>query len=338
MASLPPFLNLAGELRNTIYELVVLNTSLRLSEGRIILPPLAHVCQQMRMEMRGIYEKHEEDLISDVQTGRLPIKARIINYDFVALYKWLERNEGTNDARFSAQQVRALQIDLIIDLPVIDLAQAVESQLTIQDHIARDREAIQSFNSSWDDAGPHYRPRNRFDFRLGPCVTGKNGTAANADGYGVKSYGLKTSLGNCYVVTCNVRLNFLSTSDDWSSGSFPSGFCHQGDYLDQLFRQTPEGGPWSPGHPWEHYNRRPTCCPGPFKFQWDSQWYPTSSFFKVVFGGMCRARARSYLMLWDKKYYSQLPREQQSVVDYYRLLDGGIERRAGAEHARKVKR
>jgi hypothetical protein len=324
MTSLPPFLN----------------TPLRLSEGCILLPPLAHVCQQMRTEMRGILEKHEEDLVSDVQTGRLPIKARIINYDFVALYKWLERNEGTNDARFSPQQVRALQIDLIIDVRVIDLAQAVESQLTIQDHIARDREAIQSFNNSWNDAGPHDRPQNRFDFRLGPCVTGKNGTAAIADGYGAKSYGLKTSLGNCYVVTCNVRLNFLSTSDDSSSGSFPSGFCHQGDYLDQLFRQTPDGGPCSPGYQWGHLIGRLTCCQVPFTFEWGCRLWsdPTSSFFKVVFGGMCRARARSYLMLWDKKYYSQLPREQQSVVDYYRLLDGGIERRAATEPSRKVKR
>jgi len=325
MTSLPLFLDLPGELRNTIYEIVILNTPLRLFEGRIVLPPLAHVCHQMRMEMHGIFEQHEEDLILDVRTGRLPIKARIINYDFAALYTWLDKNEGTNDTRFSAQQVRALHIDLIIDVPVVDLTRAVESQLGIQDHITRDREAIQSFNNSWDDSGPHDYPPNRFDFHLGPCVTGRRGTAAIVDGYGAKSYGLKTLLGDCYVVTCNVRLNFLSTSEDIATGSFPGGFCHQGDYLDQLFGQTPEGGrPWSPAHPWGSFN--PIFDVTSFDRLYKPD--PTSSFFKVVSGGVRRARAGSCWMLWDKKYYSQLTRQQQDVVDHYRLLDGGFKRQA----------
>ena len=34
-------------------------------------------------------------------------------------------------------------------------------------------------------------------------------------------------------------------------------------------------------------------------------------------------------MLWDRRFYSQLTFQQQRVVDYYRFLDGGVERRAG---------
>jgi hypothetical protein len=332
MAPLPPFFNLPGELRNAIYELVVLNAPLRLFEGRVNLPPFAHVCRQIRTEMIGIFEEHEESLILDVQSGRLPIKAKIINYDFVALYKWLERNEGTNDTRIGplqicAQQVRTLHIDMIIDVPVTDLTRAAESQLTIQDHIVRDREAIQSSNDSWDDAlwASFVMPSRRFNFHLGPWVTGRNGTAAIVDGYGAKSYGLRTLQGNCYVVTCNVRLGFLSTSKEILGGAFPSGFCHQGDYLDQLFGQTPDGGPWSPGHQWGSFDliHDRNSFERPYKHD------PASPFFKVIFGGTCRARAGSYWMLWDKKFYSQLTRQQQSVVDHYRFLDGGVERQAG---------
>jgi hypothetical protein len=325
MASLPPFLNLAGELRNTIYELVLLNTPLRVFEGRTILPPLGYVCRQIHGEMSGVFEKHKEDLILDFQSGRLPINARIINYDFVALYEWLQRNEGTNDATTSAQQVRALHIDLVIDVPVIDLTRVKESQLTIQKHIARDREVIESLNNSWDDAGYHDYPPRRSNFHDGPHITGRYGTAAIVDGYGAKSYGLKTVLGNCYVVTCNVRLNFFSHSNATLSGPSPGGFCHQGDYLDQLFGQTPDGGPLSPGHTW-----------GRFIMFYDLYMDdPVCPFFKVVFGGMCRARAGSYRMLWDNRYYSQLTRQQQSVVEYYRFLDGGIERRGFSEPVQK---
>jgi hypothetical protein len=342
MTSLSPFLNLAGELRNAIYELVVLNTPLRIFEGHVNLPPLGYVCRQIHEEMTGIFEEHEEDLILDVQNGRLPIKAKIINYDFAALYKWLKRNEGTNDAicklfgpQVSDQQIRALHIDLIIDVPVIDLTRVEESQLIIQERLARDRKAIDSLNSTWDDAGAHDCPGlNYYSFR-GPCVTGRNGTAASSDGYGAKSYGLLTSMGNCYVVTCNVRLNFTPPLKDIPREPFPSGFCHQGDYLDQLFGQTPDGGrPWSPGHQYGSINRIP---------DWRNLWWnlwsdlsqvsykpdPTCSFFKVVFGGMCHARATSYWMLWDRKFYARLTCQQRSMVDYYRFLDGGVERRAG---------
>lgn len=48
---------------------------------------------------------------------------------------------------------------------------------------------------------------------------------------------------------------------------------------------------------------------------------PISSIFKVVSSGMCRVRARSHMMLWDQRFYSQLTRQRQDVVDYYRFLD-----------------
>ena len=333
MASLPPFLNLAGELRNTIYELVLLNTPLKIFEGHVNLPALGYVCRQTHREMTGIFVKHEEDLISDVQNGRLPIKAKIINFEFAALYKWLERNEGTNDAiialfspQQSEQQIRALHIDMVLDVPVIDLARVEESQLTIQNHIARDRGAIDFLNNSWDDAGPHDYPSYLFNFLRGAGITGRSGTAAFSDGYEAKSYGLLTSLGNCYVVTCSVRLNFTPPLKDTPSGPFPSGFCHQGDYLDQLFGQTPDGGPWSPGHQYESFDRIPN---GRTIFHVSYEPDPTCSFFKVVFGAMCHARAGSYWKLWDRKFYAQLTCQQRSAVDYYRFLDGGVERRAG---------
>jgi hypothetical protein len=322
MASLPPFLNLAGELRNTIYELVLLNTPLKIFEGHVNLPALGYVCRQTHREMTGIFEKHKEDLISDVQNGRLPIKAKIINYDFAALYNWLDRHDTTNDTTSSAQQVRALHIDMVIDVPVIDLTRVEESRLIIQNHIARDREVIESLNSRWKDQVLNMMflgGRRRLDFRLGAVITGRRGTAAIMDVHGAKSYGFMTGYGNCYVVTCNVRFNFVAPFGGTPSGFFPNGFCHQGDYLDQLFGQTPDGGPWSPGHQWGSFAFNPKR----------PQYDPTSCFFKVVFGGMCRARAGSYWMLWDRKFYSQLTFQQQRVVDYYRFLDGGVERRAG---------
>jgi hypothetical protein len=329
MASLPPFLNLAGELRNTIYELVLLNTPLRIFEGHVNLPPLGYVCRQIHGEMTGIFEKHEQDLISDVQNGRLPIKAKIINYDFAALYDWLKRHEGTNDKisdRWTVQQVHALHIDMVIDVPVIDLTRVEESQLIIQNHIARDREVIRSLNDQWKDGVQNMMffnlrlsrgARRRFDFRFGPVITGRGGTAAIVDGHGAKSYGFLTARDNCYVVTCDVRLNFVAPFGGTPSGFFPNGFCHQGDYLDQLFGQMPDGGPWSPGHQWKSF------------YQAGVRNDEATPFFKVVFGVMCRARAGSYWMLWDRKLYSQLTFQQQRVVDYYRFLDGGVERRAG---------
>ena len=263
MASLPPFLNLAGELRNTIYELVLFNTPLRIFEGHVNLPPLGYVCRQIHGEMTGVFVKHEEDLISDVQNGRLPIKAKIINYDFAALQNWLGRHEGANHWMDSVQQVRALHIDLVIDVPLIDPTRVEESQLIIRNHIARDREVIESFNYGWDD---HYInmfcTSDFFDFSLGPVITGCYGTAAIMDGYGAKSYGYRTNQGNCYVVTCNVRLNFFAPFGGTPSGFFPNGFCHQGDYLDQLFGQTPDGGPWSPGHRWGSF----ACMSDPVGF------------------------------------------------------------------------
>lgn len=134
-----------------------------------------------------MFLKHEEDLISDVQNGRLPIKAKIIKYDFAAQWDWLYRHEGTSDAITSAQQVRALHIDMVIDVPVIDLTRVGESQLIIHNHIARDREVIESLNDQWRDQVRNMiflgsRRRRRLDFRLGPFITGHRGTAAIMDG------------------------------------------------------------------------------------------------------------------------------------------------------------
>jgi len=36
---------------------------------------------------------------------------------------------------------------------------------------------------------------------------------------------------------------------------------------------------------------------------------------------MRRVRAQSYLMLWDQQLHSQVTRQQQDLVDYYRFLD-----------------
>ena len=240
----------------------------------------------MRTELRGMFVSYEADLIADVQCGRLPIKAGIINYDFGELYKWLEMNEGANDTTFSAQQVRALHISMIIDVPQVDLTRVVESHRVIKNHIARDREAIDSFNSFWNDGGPHdHELFLRVLKNCKPWVTGHGGTAAISDDCGAKPYGLQTALGNCYVVTCNVLLNFVPTSSqDFSCESFPIGFCHQGDYLDQLFGQTPDGGQWSPGYALGSFHGTPTSL-----FRTD----PVSSVFKIVFSecAVCAPKA-----------------------------------------------
>lgn len=297
MASPPPFLKIAGELCNAIYELVISDTSeLKLFEGRVTLPALGCVCRQMRTEMRGMFETHETELITAALTGLIPIVARVINYDFTPLHTWLHSNECLpNETEYDSvrkRQVRTLHITMVIDLPLIDPKYAAESELSMRDRIARDRKAIQCFNDSWDDS------------HLQPPFWGHKGPTDFSDLDGVKSYALKTLAPNCYVCTCDVRFNYFSTADDISSESFPSGFCYESDYLCRLFGMTfGEGWTWYSAHEWG------SCA---------------SPFFKLIFGAISRARSASTTMLWHTKY-SRLTREQRATLNYYRLRDGGFE-------------
>jgi hypothetical protein len=261
MTPLPPFLNLAGELRNAIYELVIIDSpELWLSEGRVTLPPLGCVCRQMRTEMRSMFETHEADLILAALTGRIRIRTRVINYDFTPLNTWLSRYELLpNEAPllfFRKGQTRMLYIDLVVDVPLVDPEHSAKSELSLQAHIARDRSAIQFFNDSWNDI-------NTTGHRLFGDIF------RASDEHGDSFCALHTPRNNCYIIACDVRLNYIS--DGSSIGPLPSGFRNQGDYLDQLFGQTPfGGGPWSLGYKW-----------GP----------SASPFFKLVFAAMSRARS-----------------------------------------------
>jgi hypothetical protein len=271
MASQSPFLSLAGELRNAIYELVVIDSpELGLFDGRVALPALGCVCRQIRTEMRGIFEQHEADLILAAQSNRTVIEAKVINYDFTSLSTWLSRHEllpNEPASSFRTGQTRTLHIDLVVDVPLVDPEHSANSELALQVHIARDRDAIQSFNDSWDDSKTvrqHFYGEPQYTF------AGPSGNLAASDEHGALICALYTPASNYYAITCDVRLNYISTSDGSSSGPFPSGFRHQGDYLDQLFGQTPYGGPWCLGYKW-----------GP----------DASSFFKLVFAAMSRARS-----------------------------------------------
>jgi hypothetical protein len=273
MTPLPPFLNLAGELRNTIYELVIIDsTELRLSEGRVTLPALGCVCRQMRTEMRGIFEQHEADLIQAALDNRIPIRARVSNYDFSPLEMWLNRYEHLPNepaTLFPIAHLRTLHIDLIVDVPLVDPEHSAKSELALQAHIARDRRAIQLFNDTWNDITP-ITMSIRYLFGDRPRTTYRGGIPRASDEHGDLLCALRTPNKNRYVTACDVRLRYLPTSDGSSSGPFPSGFRHQGDYLDQLFSQTAYGGPWCLGYEW-----------GPC----------ASPFSKLVFAAMSRARS-----------------------------------------------
>jgi hypothetical protein len=275
MTSLPSLLGIPGELRNAIYELVIINSAeLRLSEGRVTLPALGCVCRQTRTEMRGILEQHEADLIQAALTDSIGIRARVVNFDFTFLNMWLHNHELLQNEtahKLRTGQLRRLTIDLVVDVPLVDPAYSAESELAIKAHIARDREAIQSFNDSWDDSGLYSR-----QLFGDPKIVDTSGIY-DPDEHGAKICGLHTPWRNHYSINCNVRLSYVSVLAGSSSGSFPIGFRHQGDYLDQLFGQTSYGGPWSLGYKW-----------GPC----------ASPCFKVVFAAMSRARSCRSGLSW----------------------------------------
>ena len=87
-ACVSPFLELPAELRNKVYEyLASEEVALRLSAGRLILPPLGSVCKKIRAEMRGVYD---HDLVSN---ATLRIEARVINFHFRSLFRWLDEHD-----------------------------------------------------------------------------------------------------------------------------------------------------------------------------------------------------------------------------------------------------
>lgn len=84
MTSPSPFLALPGELRNKIYTEVAHNaSSIKLFEGRVVLPPLAGVCRQVRREMSG---NNQAELYLDPAA---PIHAHVTNFNFHPLLRWL---------------------------------------------------------------------------------------------------------------------------------------------------------------------------------------------------------------------------------------------------------
>lgn len=99
-------LNLPGELRNEIYTHVARNQdAVRLSEGQIMLPALGGVCKKIRAEMRSIFE---QEVVSN-STMDIDIEARVVNFDFDPLFKWLDENDqrSTEDQK---QNARVLKI------------------------------------------------------------------------------------------------------------------------------------------------------------------------------------------------------------------------------------
>jgi hypothetical protein len=83
-----PLLKLPAELRNDIYEHVSRDEKvLKLSAGKVVLPPLGGVCKQIRAELRGVFE---QQMISNTD---LEIQALVVNFNFDPLFRWLDEHD-----------------------------------------------------------------------------------------------------------------------------------------------------------------------------------------------------------------------------------------------------
>jgi hypothetical protein len=104
------FLKLPGEIRNQIYSEVARDTPLiRLFEGRVVLPALGAVCQQVRKEMSGDYET---DVVLDPSK---PIYALVTNFNFDSLSRWLDKN--SRDLKDKLTEPRLLHITSVLLSP-----------------------------------------------------------------------------------------------------------------------------------------------------------------------------------------------------------------------------
>lgn len=109
-APFPSFLTLPGEIRNHIYLQVALDAPIiRLFESRVVLPPLASACRQIRNEMDGKYQK---DATLNPAT---PVHALVTNFNFHSLSRWL--NKHSRDLKDKLVAPRVLCITSVLLAP-----------------------------------------------------------------------------------------------------------------------------------------------------------------------------------------------------------------------------
>lgn len=110
MSSPSRFLTLPGEIRNHIYLQVALDAPIiRLFEGRVVLPPLASACRQIRKEMNGKYQK---DATLNPAT---PVHALVTNFNFHSLSRWLDKH--SRDLKDKSDAPRVLCITSVLLAP-----------------------------------------------------------------------------------------------------------------------------------------------------------------------------------------------------------------------------
>jgi len=103
MSSPSRFLTLPGEIRNHIYLQVALDApTIRLFEGRVVLPPLASVCRQVRKEMSGKYQK---DATLNPAT---PVHVLVTNFNFHSLSRWLDKHSRDLKDKLDAPRVSCI--------------------------------------------------------------------------------------------------------------------------------------------------------------------------------------------------------------------------------------
>ena len=117
MSSPSTFLTVPGEIRNHIYLQVALDAPiLRLFEGRVVLPPLASVCRQIRKEMNG---KYQRDATLNPET---PIHALVTNFNFHCLSRWLDKHNRDLKDRLNAPRVLCITSVLLAPDAAADLS------------------------------------------------------------------------------------------------------------------------------------------------------------------------------------------------------------------------
>ena len=110
MSSALHLLSLTGEIRNHIYLHVALDApTIRLFEGRVVLPPLASVCRKIRKELEG---KYQRDATLNPTT---PIHALVTNFNFHPLSRWLDKH--SRDLKDKLDVPRVLCITSVLLAP-----------------------------------------------------------------------------------------------------------------------------------------------------------------------------------------------------------------------------
>ena len=184
MSSPSRFLTLPGEIRNHIYLHVALDAPvIRMFEGRVVLPPPASACRQIRKEMNG---KYQRDATLNPET---PVHARVTNFNFYSLSRWLDKH--SRDLEDSFETPRVLCITSVLLAP--DAAANCSAPKDLPKPKAVTLDTAPETNRRTRFVKPKAAPGARPQFRLEPRAFSRERVSSGPYSAGREAYQRTTS-------------------------------------------------------------------------------------------------------------------------------------------------